>query len=182
MSEGDALKSFFSKISEDVKPYDCCLVCGRKLKSIQSNLDGGLANQIQFCIRCRSIDEVFVYSYDNKFASIPIDIYNNIKDKLRKRKVNSVKLPNVTSSRIVYLNDYTSVEKIMEVYRETFVVEGSEEEATIKLWEDQLEDIEAEIEELQEDAGEQERKIRSYPMREDRQVSKRLWKNKRYEN
>jgi hypothetical protein len=172
------LKSFFSYSSDDIKPYDCCLICGKKLKTIQSDLDGGLANQLQFCTRCRNIDEVFVYSYDNKFASMPIDSYNNIKDELRKRKINSVKLPNVTSSRVVYLSDYISIEKLMEVYRETFVVEGSEEEATIKLWEEQLEDIEAEIEELQDDAGEQERKIRSYPMCEDRQVSKRLWKTK----
>ena len=143
-----------------------CVVCNRLIKQNQMTLENNAFEGHFSCKRCRKIDEVLILSDPNskyskmEYMTIPIKMYNEIRDELRKQKI---KLPNVLSTRIIQLDRYSSqLENMLKLYREKYL--NQDDAADIKRLTERQEEIEDEIASLQEDAGDIEREIKNFPL------------------
>jgi hypothetical protein len=142
-----------------------CIICSKSIGTTQKDLLNNVTGLPLCCEYCMGVDDVFVYDNTNKYIIIKIDEYNEIKDNLRRKigRYDRIILPNVTSSRLIYIKHYKQMEQLVEEYKDLFLDDEGKDHITDI--ESEMEDIEEEIERLQEELGDYEREIKEYPLK-----------------
>jgi hypothetical protein len=90
--------------------------------------------------------------------------YNAIRRTLYKKsnKYEHVVLPYMSPSRTLCLNPEKEMKFLLQEYALQFFTE--EDQERIKSWEEDMDELACEIDDLQEDLGDIERKIKNYPL------------------